>query len=185
MTAEKMEKVFLSLALAMLLVFLVALFYSAFGMGMHLPDRAGEIDPTQVRSTAPFDEPGLRQTGPGEYEVVMLGSAWSFQPNEVRIPVGATVTFVATATDVLHGLHVEGTRVNFMLIPGQIARVTYTFREVREHLVICHEYCGAGHHLMYGRIIVEEAEEEPAETPDGVARVDGDRNRTGAGRAAA
>ena len=158
--AQKMEKVFLSLAGAMMIVFLVALFYSAFGMGLHLPDRVGEIDPTEVRNTPPFDNPGVHEVGPGEYEVVILGSAWSFQPSEVRVPVGANVTFVATATDVLHGLHVEGTRVNFMLIPGQIARVHYTFREPGEHLIICHEYCGAGHHLMYGRVIVEEGEDE-------------------------
>jgi cytochrome c oxidase subunit II len=158
--AHKMEQVFLGLAGAMLIVFLIALFYSAFGMGLHLPDRVGEIDPTEVRTTPPFDDPGVHEVGPGEYEVVILGSAWSFQPSEVRVPAGATVTFVATAADVLHGLHVEGTRVNFMLIPGQIARVTYTFREPGEHLIICHEYCGAGHHLMYGRVIVEEGEGE-------------------------
>jgi cytochrome c oxidase subunit II len=158
-TAATMEKVFLSLAGAMMLVFLVALFYSAFAMGMHLPDREGEINPSEVRSTPPFDNPGVHRVGGGEYEVVILGSAWSFQPSEVRVPVGASVTFIATATDVLHGLHVEGTRLNFMLIPGQIARMEYTFREPGEHLIICHEYCGAGHHLMYGRVIVEEGEE--------------------------
>jgi cytochrome c oxidase subunit II len=158
-TAATMEKVFLSLAGAMMLVFLVALFYSAFAMGMHLPDRVGEINPAEVRSTPPFDNPGVHRVAEDEYDVVILGSAWSFQPSEVRVPVGAKVTFMATATDVLHGFHVEGTRLNFMLIPGQIARMEYTFREAGEHLIICHEYCGAGHHLMYGRVIVEGAEE--------------------------
>lgn len=160
MTPEKMEKVFLSLSGAVLVVFLMALFYSAFGMGMHLPDRVGEVDPTQVRATPPFDEPGVREVGPGQYEVVMLGRAWAFEPNEIRLPVGAEVTFIATSTDVIHGVHLEGTRMNFMLIPGQIARVTYTFRQPGEHLIICHEYCGAGHHLMYGTVIVEAEEGE-------------------------
>jgi len=155
MTTEKIEKVFLSLSAAMLLVFLVALFYSAFAMGIHLPDREGEIHPAEVRSTPPFDEPGVREVGPNQYEVVMIGSAWSFTPREVRVPAGAEVTFISTTTDVIHGVHVEGTRVNFMLIPGQISKITSTFREPGEHLVICHEFCGAGHHLMYGVLIVE------------------------------
>lgn len=155
LTAQRMEKVFLSLAGAMMIVFLGALFYSAFGMGLHLPDRVGSVNPAEVRTTPPFDRPGVHQVGPDSYEVVILGSAWAFQPSEVRVPLGAEVTFIATSTDVVHGLHVEGTRMNFMLIPGQIARFTYTFREAREHLIICHEYCGAGHHLMYGRVIVE------------------------------
>ena len=42
-----------------------------------------------------------------------------------------------------------------MLIPGQVSRATYTFREPGEHLLVCHEYCGAGHHLMFGKVTVE------------------------------
>jgi cytochrome c oxidase subunit II len=156
MTAEKIEKIFLVISATMLLLFLGALFYSAFGLGMHLPDRAGEIDPAQVRTTAPFDNPGVHRVGENRYEVVVLGSAWAFQPREIRVPAGAEITFIATATDVLHGMHIEGTKVNVMLIPGQIARVNAVFREPGEHLIICHEYCGAGHHLMYATLIVEE-----------------------------
>lgn len=155
MTTEKIEKVFLALTTAMLLVFLLALFYSAFAMGVHLPGREGDIHPAEVRSTPPFDEPGVREVAPNQYEVVLIGSAWAFTPREVRVPAGAEVTFIATTTDVIHGVHVEGTRVNFMIIPGQISRVTSTFRQPGEYLIICHEFCGAGHHLMYGTLVVE------------------------------
>lgn len=172
MTAEKLEHLFLSLTAAMLVVFLGALFWASFGLGMHLPDaRGGTIDPTQVRSMAPFDNPGVFQVGDNEWEVVALGSAWAFQPREIRVPAGAKVTFIATTTDVIHGFHVEGTKVNFMMIPGQVARIDAEFREPGEHLVICHEYCGAGHHLMYATVYVEEpdwrpeAEEPAAEEP--------------------
>ncbi len=163
MTPAKMEKLFLALSGAMLLVFLFALFYSAFAMGMHLPDRDLEIVPADVRTTPPFDSPGVRQTGPRQYEAVVLGMAWAFQPSEIRVPEGAEVTFIGTSTDVIHGFHVEGTRVNVMLIPGQVTRFTYTFRTPGEHLIICHEYCGAGHHLMYGRVIVEASEADSSE----------------------
>lgn len=159
MTAHKLEKIFLTLSAAMLVAFLLALFYSAYGMGMHLPGREGMVVPGEVRDTPPFDSPGVHEIGPDRYEVVMVGFAWAFQPSEVRVPAGSEVTFIATTTDVIHGVHIEGTRVNFMLIPGQIARVTYTFSEPGEHLIICHEYCGAGHHLMYGTVIVEPREE--------------------------
>jgi cytochrome c oxidase subunit 2 len=56
---------------------------------------------------------------------------------------------------VLHGLHVAGTRINIMLIPGQIARAEYTFERPGEYLLICHEYCGLGHHTMGGKVVVE------------------------------
>jgi cytochrome c oxidase subunit II len=42
-----------------------------------------------------------------------------------------------------------------MLIPGHISRVVHTFRERGEYLTICHEFCGLGHHLMAGKVIVE------------------------------
>jgi cytochrome c oxidase subunit II len=155
MNPKKMEHVFLTLSAAMLVVFLMALFYSAYGMGMHLPGREDAVVPAEVRETPPFDEPGVREVGPGQYEAVFLGMAWAFQPREITVPTGAEVTFIATATDVIHGFHIEGTRVNIMLIPGQVSRQTYTLREPGEHLIICHEYCGAGHHLMYARVIVE------------------------------
>jgi len=56
---------------------------------------------------------------------------------------------------VIHGFDIVGTRINMMAIPGQISRNSYTFREPGEHLLICHEYCGAAHHTMFAKVIVE------------------------------
>ena len=158
-SAERFEKAFLGLSAAMLVLFLGALFYAATAMGISLPSRAGELDPTEVRTTPPFDDPGIRRVGEGRYEVVMIGQAWGYQPSRLTLPAGAEITFRVTSPDVIHGFAVEGTRVNAMLIPGQITEVTYTFREPGEHLVICHEYCGIGHHNMYATIQVVPPEE--------------------------
>lgn len=149
------EKAFLVTSAIMLVVFLAALGYAAFGMGYHLPSRAGEIDPARAAQTPPFDEPGVREVEPGRWEVVILARAWGFQPAEIRVPAGEPVTLIVTSVDVVHGLQIEGTRVNLMLLPGQISRLDYTFDEPGEHLLICHEYCGIGHHAMFGRVFVE------------------------------
>jgi len=149
------EKAFLSVSGIILIAFMAALFFSAFGMGITLPADAGRVDVATVRQTPPFDNPGVRQIAQDRYEVVILSQAWSFLPAEIRVPAGAEVTFTATATDVLHGLQIEGTRVNLMLVPGQITRLTTRFQNRGEFLMICHEYCGLGHHLMYGKVIVE------------------------------
>lgn len=155
MKIHRYEKVFLVLSAVILVIFLGSSFYAAAGMGIMLPSREGEIEISEVRKTPPFDNPGVREVAPGIYEVVVLGQAWSFTPNEIRIPAGAEVTFIATSTDVLHGFNVEGTSVNVMLIPGQVSRVTHRFKEPGEHILICHEYCGLGHHMMAGKVIVE------------------------------
>lgn len=149
------EKAFLILSAIMLVVFLAALGYAAFGMGFHLPSRSGEIRPSEVATTPPFDDPGVHETDDG-LEAVIVARAWSFTPAEVRVPAGREVTLKVTSVDVVHGLHVEGTRINLMLLPGQVAELDYTFDEPGEHLMICHEYCGVGHQAMFGRVIVEE-----------------------------
>ena len=134
---------------------LAALLVTAFGAGIHVPSIAGRVDPTKVAETPPFDKPGVVQTGPLRYEVRLVGQIWSFTPNDIRVPVGSTVTFVATSRDVIHGLFIPGANVNVMLIPGQIARVTARFDREGEFFMACHEYCGIAHHTMGGRVIVE------------------------------
>lgn len=155
MKVHEYEKAFLWVGALMLVVFGVTLIITSVAMGIQLPGQVQQLDPKEVRQIPPFDEPGVRQVGENQYEVVMLGFAWAFQPNEIRVPAGAEVTFIATSTDVIHGIHVEGTRVNMMLIPGQVARNSYTFDEPGRHLLVCHEFCGSGHHIMAGEVIVE------------------------------
>jgi cytochrome c oxidase subunit 2 len=149
------ERAFLVVSALMLVVFLAALGYSAIHLGIHLPTRAGEIRPEEVSHMPPFDTPGVRRVGPDRYEAVVVARAWGFTPTEIRVPAGARVTFRVASLDVIHGFHVEGTRINLMVLPGQISELSYTFDQPGEHLMICHEYCGVGHHGMAGKVIAE------------------------------
>lgn len=140
--------------LVLLLLFGVLL-YTAFGLGVHVETDVGQIHPEQVASTPPFDAPGLRQVGPGEYEAVLVARAWVFDPPQIRVPVGSTVTFIMTSVDVIHGFKIPRTGVNRLIIPGQISQVTHRFDEPGTFTFFCHEYCGTGHHVMRGEIVVE------------------------------
>lgn len=154
MKVHTYEKAFLTVGVLVLVACALALVYSTVVHGIHLPGVSGRVDPANVASTAPFDQPGVYQHGPNEYEAVVIGRAWSFQPPEIRVPAGAEITFTSTTVDVIHGFNIEGTRLNMMLVPGQVSRNTYTFEEPGEYLLICHEYCGLAHHTMHGRIVV-------------------------------
>jgi cytochrome c oxidase subunit 2 len=156
MKVHTYEKAFLAVGFAVLIACGGALVYAST-MGIHLPGKAGLIDPQFVARTAPFDNPGVHQTGANQYDAVVIAQAWSFKPAELHVPAGAKITFIATSTDVIHGFQVADTRLNMMLIPGQISKNTYTFSRPGEYLLVCHEYCGLGHHLMSGKIIVEDA----------------------------
>jgi cytochrome c oxidase subunit II len=160
------EKAFLSAGGIVLVVCMAALVYATLGMGLHLPGAVGQIDPRDVPSTPPFDQPGVREIAPGRYEAAIVARAWNFQPAEIRVPVDADIVFTVTSVDVLHGFNVEGTRLNLMLVPGQISRNEYRFTTPGEYLIICHEYCGIGHHMMSGKVIVEESATAAAESVD-------------------
>jgi cytochrome c oxidase subunit II len=152
---DRYEKIFMLLGVVILGVGLVAITISVVHFGLHVPSPDGRLAPTEVRASEPFNEPGVFQTGDNEYEVVMIAEAWRFVPDEVRVPAGAEVTFRIASPDVVHGFLIEKTAVNIMVIPGQISQVTHTFEQPGEHLFVCHEYCGTGHHLMSGRVVVE------------------------------
>ena len=134
---------------------LAALLVTAFGAHLGLPGAAGRVDVTRLAQTAPFDQPGVVEVAPARYEARMVAGIWFFTPNEIRVPEGAEVTFVATSRDVIHGLFLPHADVNVMLLPGQIARVTARFPKAGEYPFVCHEYCGIAHHTMAGKVIVE------------------------------
>lgn len=154
MKAERYERGFLLLSGGVLVVFLGALAYATVARGITLPTRVAEVNPNTVRKTPPFDQPGVRDLGGGRYEVVLIGQTWAYTPAEIDLPVGAQVTFKATSVDVIHGLKIEGTLVNVMLIPGQVTEVGYTFDKPGVYPMICHEYCGVLHHTMHGKVVV-------------------------------
>lgn len=134
---------------------LVAMVLTAFAMGIRVPTDAGTVRPDQLAQTPPFDQPGLVQLGPGRYQLTLIARTWSFQPNEVRVPVDAEVEIVGTSGDVIHGFELQGTNANLMLVPGRISRTTVRLSRPGTYQFVCHEYCGIGHHLMFGRVIVE------------------------------
>jgi cytochrome c oxidase subunit 2 len=135
--------------------FVGAVVLSASAKGLHPPSNVETIDPRTARSDPRFTNPGVREREDGRLEVTVLALMWSFTPNEIRIPQGRDVTFRITSTDVIHGFQVVGTNVNTMVVPGYVSSVTTRFRKPGEYLIVCQEYCGIGHHVMAGKVIVE------------------------------
>jgi cytochrome c oxidase subunit 2 len=142
------EKWWMAASGVILVLFLLAVAASAYP-GFSLP--GDEPGPPGIDHTAP----AVVQRGPGRYDVYMRAQIWSFAPNEIKIPVGSTVTFFVTGADLLHGLLIERTNVNVMVLPGQVTKTTARFDEPGEYRFLCHEYCGLAHHTMFGKVIVE------------------------------
>ncbi len=154
---NRYEKWWIILTFVMLGAFLLAITVSAFGAGFQVPVPAAQVNPNTVAKNPPFDNPGLRELAPGRYEayIVAQASPWKYYPSEIRVPVGSTVTFYVTSVDVQHGFKIENTNVNMMVLPGQVATLSHTFKEAGEYPYACTEYCGVGHQNMFGKVIVE------------------------------
>jgi cytochrome c oxidase subunit 2 len=155
MHIHRFERIWMGFGVAMLAVFLVLLGIAAFADNINPPNGFQAIDPTKVAHTAPFDHPGLHQTGPNTYEAYYVAQIFQFTPSDLRIPAGSTVTFYVTSPDVLHGFFITNTDVNMEIVPGWVNTQTHTFKTPGTYLLICHEYCGIGHQNMYGRIEVQ------------------------------
>jgi len=156
MHMHKYEKIWLTFGIACLIVFLSVVGVSAFYLGNKPPSCLTTINSEKVDQTKPFDKPGLHKVEGKEwdYELVFVASAFSYNPAQVKVPLGAKVKVIATTKDVVHGFEMAGTNINMMLEPGYVSEYTTTFDKTGEFLVVCNEYCGSGHHLMSAKIEV-------------------------------
>ncbi|WP_208590600.1 cytochrome c oxidase subunit II [Gracilibacillus suaedae] len=152
---SKLEEIWMTVSVGILVIFMVIVGYQTYALGMGPPSHKETIDPQKVEQTAPFDNPGLIDLGDNKYELVMTLEAFAFNPGNVEVPVGAEVEFTMTSKDVSHGVQIPGTNLNAMVLPGHIQKITQTFDEPGEYLVLCNEYCGAGHQAMFTTITVK------------------------------
>ncbi|REJ80689.1 MAG: cytochrome C oxidase subunit II [Acidobacteria bacterium] len=157
MHVDLYERIWMWAASAMIALFLAVVAFSAATQAVHPPGEVETIDPLQVRIQGEFAAPGVHRGPGGETTVVVVAEMFRFEPSVIRVPAGEKVTFRVTSPDVLHGFQVVGTNANVMVAPGYVSEFSLTFPEPGEHLVVCNEYCGLSHHLMSGKLIVEEA----------------------------
>jgi len=152
---HRQERLWMALGIAMLVVFLAVITTAAVVDGFVPPSHVQSIDPTRVSETPPFDHPGLRKVADGAYEAYYVARVFSFTPASIDVPAGARVTFYVTSADVEHGFSIPETGVNTMVTPGWVSTVSHTFKEPGTFLLVCNEYCGAGHHLMAAKVVVK------------------------------
>lgn len=76
--------------------------------------------------------------------------------NEVHLPVGATVEFVLTTTDVIHSFWIPSLGGKMDAIPGRTNLLRLTPTKAGVYRGVCAEFCGPSHALMAFPVIVHE-----------------------------
>lgn len=90
---------------------------------------------------------------PSGEDVYLEARAFQFRP-VLKLKKGETYRILLSSIDFQHGFSLQPLNLNFQALPGYVYVINLTPTETGEFPLVCNEYCGIGHHLMTGRIIV-------------------------------
>jgi len=107
----------------------------------------------------------VRQTTPpiDSMDVYVMGKKWMWKfaypegPNAInvlRVPAGQNVRLLMTSRDVIHSFFVPEFRVKADVLPGRYTQLWFNATTPGRYQILCAEYCGAGHSIMRGEVIV-------------------------------
>ncbi len=185
----KWERRWLAASGLISLLFIIFIAYSLAIEGAHIAQGSGRTSPEQLLGSGSFANPGVLELSANKFQVTVVAQMFSFQPNELRLPVGAEVTFFMTSRDVLHGYQIQNTNINVELIPGEVSYLKYTFDKEGQYRITCNEYCGLAHQNMVGKLLVvsekeyyskaeevaPDSEEDAEEKEEEQVKVDGEK----------
>jgi len=176
--AHRSEKLWFSLAFGWCMVLFAMMPFWHWKGGQNPSGIRGKVDPADFRARVqefiaayqvgmdgafPIVEP------PPGADIYMMGQMWSWTP-VLKLRKGVEYTLHLSSVDVNHGFALYPINVNFQIVPGYDYALRITPTEAGDFRVMCNEFCGIGHHMMLGRIIVVD---ENGEVP-GQAAVPGE-----------
>ncbi len=94
------------------------------------------------------------QPAPGG-DAYLLAMMWQFRPI-LKLKKDQTYRLHVSSLDLQHGFSLLPMNMNFHILPGYDHVLTITPTMSGEFPIVCNEFCGIGHHLMTGRILVED-----------------------------
>lgn len=92
---------------------------------------------------------------PAGSDVYLLGRMWSWYPI-LKLKKGVQYTLHLSSVDLNHGFSLFPVNLNFQVIPGYDYGLKVVPNASGDFKIICNEFCGIGHHLMIGKVIVED-----------------------------
>jgi cytochrome c oxidase subunit 2 len=87
-------------------------------------------------------------------DVYLQAQMWRWYP-VLKLKKDQTYRVHLSSLDLNHGFSLQPLNMNFQVIPGYDHVLTLTPTSAGDFSIICNEFCGIGHHLMAGKIIVE------------------------------
>jgi cytochrome c oxidase subunit II len=92
---------------------------------------------------------------PAGADIYLLGRMWAWYP-VLKLKKGVEYTLHLSSADVNHGFSLFPVNINVQVVPGYDYGLKVTPNQSGDFRIICNEFCGIGHHIMIGKVIVEE-----------------------------
>jgi len=159
----KQEKLWVTISLVWCIFMFVAMVGWYFVGATNVPTRARRVTPAEfAAATEAFvqqyqtgEENGIPVVSPPPGDIYMLGRQWQWYPI-LELEQGETYRLHLSSVDIQHGWSLQPLNLNFQILPGSDYILTFTPTTAGEFRLLCNEYCGIGHHLMTGKLVVKE-----------------------------
>jgi cytochrome c oxidase subunit 2 len=98
---------------------------------------------------------------PAGSDVYLMGRSFQWTP-VLQLEKDREYILHLSSLDVNHGFSLYPMNVNFQVVPGYDYGLRVQPTEAGDFRIICNEFCGIGHHVMVGRVIVVDPAVETA-----------------------
>lgn len=92
---------------------------------------------------------------PAGAEIYLKASMWMWYP-VLKLKKDTEYILHLSSVDLNHGFGLFPINLNFQVVPGYDYALKVTPNKAGDFRIVCNEFCGIGHHLMVGKVIVEE-----------------------------
>jgi cytochrome c oxidase subunit 2 len=158
--AERTEKRWAIISVVIIIVLAVLAAFAGIHRATMPQARVETIGPTRLHVSGEFVESNLGSVleANGTVTVRAIGQQYSFTPTCLLVPAQTPITLRATSADVIHGILIQATNVNTMLVPGYVSEQFMRFEKTGDYLMPCQEFCSFGHEGMWGKVKVIDKE---------------------------
>lgn len=114
------------------------------------PGKDGVLGTTDVKYIDGDNPFGINPNDPNGQDDLLI------EGDDLHLPMDRPVKALLRSVDVLHDFYVPQFRAKMDLVPGQVTYFWFIPTRPGKFDILCAELCGVGHHVMRGKVIVEE-----------------------------
>ena len=160
----KQEKMWVSIAFVWCLILFAMMPFWHFRGGQNPAGVRSRVDPADFSARVEKfiadykvgEDHGVPVVAPPPgADVYLMAQMWRWYP-VLRLTKGVRYMLHLSSVDLNHGFSLYPVNLNFQVIPGYDYGLKIVPNKSGDFRIICNEFCGLGHHMMVGKVVVTE-----------------------------